>query len=206
MTDAAHPGTIAAEYLPDLSSLSVDHRATFRVGQIVRFTVVMERTLRDVHARLQAVPPNQLRSGPDGFQSLCSETRRYLRESGFLHADAADAALEDIRTIYRERNRFAHDHLLPTDRGQWQRLSLENTLPLKHVKQVDEQALRDAVLDVIRAQWRLHALDDLVAHWQSAKGAPLAEPDLHHHDGWAAILRGKFELTPGGGARITSEL
>jgi hypothetical protein len=205
MTDAAHPGTIAAEYLPDLSSLSIDHRATFRVGQIMRLTVVMERTLRDVHARLQAVPPNQLRNGPDGFGALCSETQSYLRLSGFPNAGAADAALEDIRTTYRERNRFAHDHLLPSDRGQWDRLSLENTLPLKHVKQVDEEALRDAVLDVIRAQWRLHALDNLVAHWQGASGEPLAEPDVHH-DGWAAILQGEFQLTSGGGARITSEL
>lgn len=205
MTDGAHPGTIAAEYLPDLSSISVDHRATFRVGQIVRLTVVMERTLRDVHARLQGVPPNQLRNGPDGFQSLCSETKRLVRESGFPHAKAADVALEDIRTIYGERNRFAHDHLLPPDRGQWDRLSLENTLPLKHVKRVDEQALRDAVLDVIRAQWRLHALDNLVALWQSATGARLAAPE-DYDDGWAAILRGEFELTSGGGARITSEL
>lgn len=203
MTDAAYPGTIAAEYLPDLNSLSVDHRATFRVGQIVRLTVVMERTLRDVHARLQAVRPDELRNGPDAFGALAKETETYLRMAGFPSAGLAHSALLDIRRIYGERNRFAHDHLLVTDLGQWDRLSLDNTLPPKHVKQVDEAALRDAVLDVVRAQWRLHALENLVAQWQHGDMSALSDSgDIHN--GWAAILGGEFDLTPGGGAMITS--
>lgn len=114
-------------------------------------------------------------------------------------------ALEEIRVIYRERNRFAHGFLLPTDIDRWDRMSLENTFPPKHVKQIDEESLRDAVLDIVRAQWRLHALDILIAEWQrGAESVVAASGDVH--DGWDAILRGEFELTPGGGARVTSEI
>ena len=205
MTDTAHPGTIAAEYLPDLSSLTADHRATFRIGQVVRLTVVMERTLRDIHARLQAVQSDKLRDGPESFGSLCSETARYIEASGFEGSGAAGVALEEIRIIYRERNRFAHDYLLPTDVDRWDRMSLENTIPPKHVKQIDEESLRDAVLDIVRAQWRLHALDILIAEWQRDAASTMPAPgDVH--DGWDAILRGEFELTPGGGASVTSEI
>lgn len=203
MIDPAPPGTIAAEYLPDLTSLTMDHRATFRIGQVVRLSVVMERTARDVHARLQNATTDNRKDGPQRFPSLVSEIREQLRDGRFPYAKTADRALEQVERTYRERNRFAHDHLIQVDLELWSRMSLENIAPPKHQKDLDEASLRDAVLDVVVAQWRLHALDILVGRWIAN------EPETREaaeDDGWFAILDGQFVLTTGGGARITGEI
>lgn len=202
MIDPAPPGTIAAEYLPDLRSLTIDHRATFRIGQMVRLSVVMERTARVVHARLQNAAPDNLHHGPQSFSGLVGEIRKQLRDARFPHADAADRALGQVERTYRERNRFAHDDLIQVDLERWSRLSLENIAPPKHQRELDEASLRDAVLEVVIAQWRLHALDILVDRWIANEPATGETPE---DDGWFAVLLGQFELTAGGGARITSE-
>lgn len=204
MNDAAHLGTLAAEYFPDLSSLTPDQQATFRVGQIVRLCVVMERTARDVHARLQRVAREDLRDGPDGFGALIAEIKRQLEQAGFPQADSATSALSTVYSTYSERNRYAHDLLVQSDFERWERMSLDNVMPLRHQKTVDADALREAVLDVVSAQWLLFALDAIVGEWLN--GVLGHEPSTSRDsilEGWKQILDGHYELTEGGGVSIT---
>lgn len=207
MSDVAPPGTIAAEYLPDLSPLTRDQRATFRVGQIVRLSVVMESTAHDIHALLQDGWPDDVRPGPQSFSALKSEIRDMLRRRKFPLLDDAGQALEEVYDVYRERNRYAHDALIERDRDVWRRVSIEHAEQRKYEKDVDKQQLTAAVLDVITAQWRLHALHTLVDGWRG--GVPTADvkpSDVFIRDGWVAILAGEFTLTPAGGVSITREL
>lgn len=204
MNDAAPPGTLAAEYLPDLSSLTPDQRATFRVGQVVRLCVVMERTARGVHARLQRVAPEELRNGPDGFGALVAEIKRQLEQTDFPQTDSAKSALDSVYSTYKERNRYAHDLLMQSDFEKWERMSLDNTMPVRHRKSVDPDILREAVLDVVAAQWLLYALDAVVGEWLN--GALESESPASREailDGWKHILDGRFELTEGGGVSTT---
>lgn len=202
MNDAGPAGTLAAEYLPDLRGLAADQRATFRIGQIVRLSVAMERTAREVHARLQRVPPSDLQPGHHLFAPLLVETRKALEASDFALAPDALLLLDDVSDIYRQRNRFVHDQLAQTALGRWERKSLESLLQPRHDVAVDEAALREAVLDLVRAQWRLQALDVLVAGWIKADiGAQSCEEALIQ-DKWISVLRGRFELSHGGGVSL----
>lgn len=203
MSDEVQPGTLASEYLPDLSSLTPDQRATFYIGQIVRLCVAMEGIARDVHARLQEVAPEDLRDGPDGFGALVAEIERQLEQAEFPETDAAKRALDTVRRTYKERNRYAHDRLVQSDFEKWERMSLNNTVPLRHRKSVDTDSLREAVLEVVSARWLLYALDFIVADWLT--GALKDESSERRElirEGWQHILNGRYKLTSGGGVSI----
>lgn len=96
VTDVAPPGTIASEYLPDLSALTQDQQATFRVGQIMRLSVVMESTAHDIHALLQNGWPDDVHAGPESFSRLKTEVRDMLRQREFPMLEVASA-----RVVYR---------------------------------------------------------------------------------------------------------
>lgn len=206
MSDAAPPGTIAAEYLPDISTLSMDQRATFRIGQIVRLTVVMEQTAREAHVRLQDGGSRSATAGPWQFEKLVRQMQALLSQSGLSFALTAQRALDDVYEVYRERNRFVHDVVEETELGRWTRESIDRRPPA-HRREIDEDALKEAVLEIIRAQWRLHGLNWLVSVESVRDRTSARHEDAEHlYDGWLEILAGRFQLTPGGGAWITSEM
>jgi hypothetical protein len=172
---------------------------------MARLAVAMESTARDVHGWLQDRPnPADLKDGPQNFAELVREIKRRLGPADEYFADAAKAALDDIYAAYQERNRYVHDLLHETDLGQWSRESLEFHTP-RHRKPVDEEALVDAVLSIVRANWRLDALACLVSHARQHETEPEAGDVPPDPQEWKPILENRFVLTPGGGASITSE-
>ncbi len=75
MEHVAPPGTLAESYLPDLTNLSADRRATFRIGLMARLAVVAERTVRGVQGWLQVgKDPAGIKDGPQHFAELMRET------------------------------------------------------------------------------------------------------------------------------------
>ncbi|MEH3088167.1 MAG: hypothetical protein PGN24_00770 [Microbacterium arborescens] len=112
---------------------------------------------------------------------MLEETRKALETSDFALTPDALLLIEDVSDIYRQTNRFVHDHLAQTALGRRERKSLESLVQPRHYVAVDEAALREGVLDLVRAQWRLQALDVLVADWIEAEiGAQSYEEALIH--------------------------
>lgn len=205
MKHVAPPGTLAESYLPDIGQLSPDQRATFRVGLMTRLTVAMERTARDVHGLLQGCDdPGKLKNGPRNFKALLDDIAARLRPADEDFAAAARQALDEIYAVYAERNRYVHDLLHETELGQWSRESLEFRTPL-HRKAVDEEALVEAVLSIVRANWRLKALASLVSRPHQDREVLSITGDPTDPHGWKPILENRFVLTPGGGASTTPD-
>ncbi|MDU0326316.1 hypothetical protein RWH43_06040 [Microbacterium sp. KSW2-21] len=205
MKHVAPPGTLASTYLPDLQDLSADQRATFRIGLMARLTVAMERTARDVHGWLQGRDdPAELEDGARQFAMLLKQIKANLRPADEDFAMAAKEALDQVYAAYEERNRYVHDLLHETDLGQWSRESLEFHTPL-HSTAVDEEALVDAVLAIVRANWRLIALASLVSRTHQDRDDPGITGSPADPHGWRAILENRFVLTPGGGASTTPD-
>lgn len=199
----APPGTLAAEYLPDLGSLSTDQRATFRIGQIVRFSVIMEQTTRDVHAFLHKPHLTKNKRGPRPFAQLVEATQTLIATSGLPFAQTAHRALDDVYSVYAERNRFVHDLVQETELGVWSRERVDRE-PSAQSRQIDERSLEDAVLDIVRAQWRLHGLAWLVSFAPSSDTVSPSSDDAIQARGWTHILAGRFQLTEGGGVRTSA--
>lgn len=203
MSDVAPPGTLAEEYLPDLSSLTPDHQATFRIGQMMRLTVLMEQTARGSLEHIHLVSGERL-AHKQGFQNIIGQLRETLAATEKLQPvlAIAEPALDVVSDVYRRRNRFAHDLLFRNNDDQWTQIRLTDQIKLRQTKTWDLAGMREAVLEVVSAQWRLDALYAAIHPLLTGKGLEPGSRDDQIHEGWLAILRGDFTLTEGGGVRI----
>lgn len=174
---------------------------------MMRLTVLMEQTARGslehIHlASGERIAPKQ------GFQDLVSQLREALAASTKLRPvlPTAEPALDMVCDIYRRRNRFAHDLLFMNNDDQWTQIRLTDQIKLRQTKTWDLAAMREAVLEVVSAQWRLDALYAAIHPLLAGKSFEPGSREDQIHEGWLAILRGDFTLTEGGGVRITAEL
>lgn len=206
MIDPAPEGTLAREYLPDISSLSIDHQATFRIGQMMRLTVHLEQTLRSVLDLLR-LDDDSLPRAKTEFQQLADQVTKALARSSIGHiAETASVALELVKATYRRRNRFAHDLFLFDGESRWTQIHMEDQVKLASTVDLGLSEMRDAVLDLVSAQWRVDALHNVTYGALRKTLSAKSWQQSYIDDSWFAILEGKFELTPGGGVRVTAEI
>ncbi len=186
-------GTAESEYLPRLGSLTPEQRVTFRVGQITRLTVKMERHVRDVLDILRGVTPTNSHSGPESFGALVAEVKALLRTANPTFIEPALIALDSARDTYHARSRFVHDYLWSVSESTWQRRSTENSYEPKHRTELDERAIILAVLDVAQCGYRMWGLAQL------AVDIGIATPDAF----WISMLDCRIKLLDDGTLQTT---
>lgn len=185
--------TAESEYLPRLDSLTPEQRVTFRIGQITRLTVTMERHIREAFDSLHGATPATSRTGPEGFGALVSDVKRLLRAANPTFLEPALIALDSARDAYSARSRFVHDYLWPISETTWQRRSTENPYEPKHRTELNEHAMILAVLDVAQCTYRMWGLAQLTVDVRAAI------PDAF----WISMLDCRIELLDDGTLQTT---
>lgn len=181
----------------DPETLSPDDLTTFRIGQIMRATVRMESTLRELHARLQDVPYADLKEPTtDKFATLVSEVRNRLCDlSGFPITSEALETLDAATAIYRERNRFAHDVHIQAADDSIRRIRLAYSASKRRPTDIPTGTLREA-LDQIRAvTTRIVVTSQLAAVWLPRESEPLESKDGWYAERLVTTMR-QTSLTP----------
>ena len=188
-------------HINGLSGLRLDDQATFRIGQIARESVHMESVARAIHGRIRDARPGT-QGPPDTFASLVGAIRGLIRAlDGFAWTRQAEAALTEAKTAYRERNRYVHDILAHGFEGVWIRSDVRDLQAVRPVVELSADDLADAVTALQRCTWRLTGLEAMLAQHLDASTAPRDYVDFG--GAWEGFLLGEFQLTEGGGARLT---
>lgn len=181
----------------DPESLSPEDLTTFRIGQIMRATVRMEATLRELHARLQNVPYAKLREpAKDTFSVLVSEVRASIeRLLDFPITSEALETLDAATAIYRERNRFAHDVHIQASDDNLRRIRLAYAPSKRRGTDIATGSLRDVLAQTSAVTTRIIVTSQVAAVWLPRESEPQEPRDGWYVDRLVATMR-QTSLTP----------
>lgn len=174
----------------DPETLAPDDLTTYRIGQIMRETVRMESTLRELHARLQDVPYDRLKEPKGRFSDLIEDVRIGLgRLDDFPLAEEAGAMLAAAADVYRERNRFAHDVHLHASDARVIRVRLAYSARGRRRSEISTGTLGDVLRQIRAVTTHIIVTSQLAAVWLPREQEPFEPKESPYVSRLVGVVR-----------------
>lgn len=174
----------------DPEMLAPDDLTTFRIGQIMRATVRMESTLRELHARLQDISYSLLKEPKTSFAALVTEVRISLDKLiDFPITSEALETLDASTAIYRQRNRYAHDVHIQATADSIRRISLAYSASKRQPTDISTETLREALEQTRAVTTRIIVTSQLAAVWLPREPEPRERKDGQYVDRLVSTMR-----------------